>query len=1007
MGVVILAAAVAVQAASPTNTSPVDDPMIRGLRDRGLTTLLELYMKQKPVAAPVQGAQATGTAGGGAVTVGNEKVMLAQMEVTKGQAATLTGDREQYFLKARQYYEEAIAEANQTLTATTQADVRGKLRIQIIRLRLELANMIFQTWLKTDLDFLEITDRRAGDRAHATEILKTAADQFAGISRETQAILGEMDRMSIQERSKFFNTGNLELRKIERESKYDEAWVTYYYGWILTPDFKPASKDERSKSELLNDAITEFKDYAALPDTVSAKWYALMVIGLAYRDLGQYDEALQSLAQADTCNLKKEEDREKLKIRIVFERALTLLKKGDYAAAHKTIEDGRAFWGDKLNRYVYGLSLPLVEAEAWVDEGVKTDKPDLKAKGMAIYGEVGKKPNPWPILVQGILDVKFPEAAADVANAQPLTIWMKAMELMNAGKNQDGSVKDPKKLTQAADLFVKYAEKVGPKDGNYADAQYYAGACYLQLNRKTEAATCFYSVASGRPDFKYAPNAAKYYIGLSGEVYQEAKTHSDQTALEKTRAAYEKALKWFCEVYGKDDPDQQFFYAMVIMDGGRLNEAATEFAKVSDKAEHYIDARYWVPLCHLRYFREVEVPKSTKPEVVLTRARTVSKELADFTEFALPAATKLPDTDPKKAELLDWARRAYFNAGDILCYPEVALYADALPILTTITQKFQLDDEMKGNVLSLLINAYLKLGDLQKANGVLGEFLKYAKQDEVGPVLRGLFRSLIEEVRGMVERNRKDLAAQRVDDAKKLGEQLRAWLENPANNVTDRATQIENMRYDLAELYLAIGNFQTAQAIYHEIGGPKPWIIDSKKGEALKMDCVYGLARVYEGLAEAEVDPVKQKQLFETSFEIWATILQAIDTPDKDKDLQVIWDRRYHVYYTRFKSDPQKYAQEVYDGLRSLNAIVQPEKLGGKDPVLQKKYMDLLAAAAKIIGGNAELPAPAATATAPASTGTAAPAATPTAAPVATPTAAPAATESAPAATATAPAAKG
>ena len=100
------------------------------------------------------------------------------MEVNKAKAAVNVGEREDGFKKARQYYEEAIADAQKASPRPPRPEESGKLRLQVMRIRLELANMIFQDWLKTDLDFLEVTDRRAGDRAHATELMKTANDQF-------------------------------------------------------------------------------------------------------------------------------------------------------------------------------------------------------------------------------------------------------------------------------------------------------------------------------------------------------------------------------------------------------------------------------------------------------------------------------------------------------------------------------------------------------------------------------------------------------------------------------------------------------------------------------------------------------------------------------------------------------------------------------------------------------------------------------------------------------------
>ena len=94
-------------------------------------------------------------------------------------------------------------------------------------------------------------------------------------------------------------------------------------------------------------------------------------------------------------------------------------------------------------------------------------------------------------------------------------------------------------------------------------------------------------------------------------------------------------------------------------------------------------------------------------------------------------------------------------------YPEVDLPAEALPISEDHRPRSSpSSDEMKGSVLSLRMNAYLKLNKLEEANRVLDDFLKLAKPEEVGPVLHGFFKAMIENVRGLVERKQLDQASQ-------------------------------------------------------------------------------------------------------------------------------------------------------------------------------------------------------------------------------------------------------
>lgn len=351
---------------------------------------------------------------------------------------------------------------------------------------------------------------------------------------------------------------------------------------------------------------------------------------------------------------------------------------------------------------------------------------------------------------------------------------------------------------------------------------------------------------------------------------------------------------------------------------------------MAEKAEHYADSRYWVPLCRLDQFREKILPTRDK-QLIITGARNVAKGLLAYADYAFSVQGKDMPEDKQK-QLLDWAEAAYINAADVYLYAEVALPADALPILKEMEQKFKLSDEARGRVLKLLIDAYQKLGQLDEARKVLDSFLTIAKPANVGPVLRGLFRAMTDNVRDLIKRQQTQVAAVKVEQAKALGDRYLEWLAK--SDVPDKNLQIENSRYDLAELYLAVGNYGGALTIYQEIGGMKPWEV--KKDELLKEDCIYGMARAFEGLGEAATDAAEGKQRFETALDAWRVLSKA-----EGADRQDTWERTYHLFYCKYRLGQNK---EVHDSLRALE--IMKGTLGGKDPVLQKKFRDLKAAVA-------------------------------------------------------------
>ena len=891
-------------AAAPLWAAEAEDPFYKGLQERGLESLMKAYVEQ-PCVRP--------TGGGEAGTVGS-KVQQAALQIQQAAAAKTVAERDACFEKAKELYERAIAEAQEALAGSPAADWKNRAdaRLHILTWRADFANMIFQNWLKNDLDILEVTDRRGGDREKAARLFQTAEQQYRAAFQGSMEWQSEIDRDP--DRNQYVNAGyTRRLRDIQRDAQYYAAWTAYYRAWTLPKDYKPPQGD-RSREELLNDAITAFQSYRDLPDTIPAKWYAYLVAGLAQRELGKFEDALTSLANANNASAP-----EVLKIRVAFETALTRVRQGKFKEACKAIENAREFFGkQKISENLYGLAMPIVEAESYLAEAKATNDTTLKDKGVEILKTLNQRAPPWPYIVL-VLMPSLVGAQGDVEQMEPFGLWILATDTFAKARE----AKDSKQLEYALRLFKIYAQKVGAKDANYAAALYNQAACLLQLGRKEEAAEAFKGVAEAAPDYQYAAESAKYYVGVRGQLYEAAKTPEN-------RDAYEKALAWFVSSnWLKTDPDQRYFYALVLYRGEKHEDAAGQFAKVARESEYYPEARYWVPLCRFEGFREKILPTGDKA-IILSRARVVAKDLVDFADYARQVQG-LPDE--KRQQVLGWAQAACLSAAAVYMYPEVGLYEDGLQILKDMEKTFQLDKEMQGRVLKYKIEALQKLRRLDEAMAVLNTFLAQAKPEEVGPVLSGLFQAMIEDVDRLIRANNKDAARAMVKDAEKLGDLLRKWIET--SNVENKQQQSENIQYELAELYLASGDTERALAIYTEIGGPKPE--QEEPGKPIKVDCVFGMARCYETMGEAAPDAGQAKPHFERALELWRVLLE-IEEQARASNPARLWDFRYHNYYCRYRLGDK---EEVRKALESLAIIVQPQALGGTDPILQKKFRDL------------------------------------------------------------------
>jgi hypothetical protein len=362
-------------------------------------------------------------------------------------------------------------------------------------------------------------------------------------------------------------------------------------------------------------------------------------------------------------------------------------------------------------------------------------------------------------------------------------------------------------------------------------------------------------------------------------------------------------------------------------------EAAKAFAQVPRTSERYPDARYWVPLCHLEEFREQVLPAKDR-SVILSRAPSVVNLLTDFAEYAVE--TQIAD-EAKKQELLGWAQGAYVNSAALYLDPDVDLPSDALRVLDQMESKLRIDDDMRGRVMKFRIDALQKLRRLDEARRVLDDFLalmkKQGKEQEIGGVLAGLFQATLDEVRGLLKRDKRT-AAERVEAAVNLSRQLIEWLE--ANGGPDKTAQVLGIRYDVAELYLAVERCNEALGIYQEIGGTKPW--EPPAGEALKVDCCFGMGLAYECLAAKAADQAERRKHLEPALEIWR-VLRRVVGDERGTPPARIWELEYHMYNCQYQLGQ---VQEVREALKALQVLRKPDPLGGADPEMQMKFRDLL-----------------------------------------------------------------
>jgi hypothetical protein len=311
----------------PAPVRAASDDFYQGLEKRGLKTLMEAYLKQQGEAI----AEGTGEDLG---LPGQKQMDLAKLAVQQARRAENMAARDRAFQQARQLYEQAIQARTKAFSAipADQLTKQNEALYRVVEARLALANMVFQDWLTTDLNLLEMTQRHGGNRQRAIELLILATDLYAATVEGCETWLMNLDMLPGDDYSRFTNLGNRrKVRDASRQARYFNAWAQYYLGWLLPQDYQPP-EGRRNRSEILNDAITAFMPYADTDrDSNANKWYARLGIGMAHRELGEHDKALQQMAMVNPPPAREgapgdESWKPDVRIRTAYEKAVDELK---------------------------------------------------------------------------------------------------------------------------------------------------------------------------------------------------------------------------------------------------------------------------------------------------------------------------------------------------------------------------------------------------------------------------------------------------------------------------------------------------------------------------------------------------------------------------------------------------------------------------------------------------------------------------------------------------------
>ncbi|MDK1030963.1 MAG: hypothetical protein QGD94_03060 [Planctomycetia bacterium] len=908
-----------------------------GLKKRGQMTLLEAFLTQ-------QGK-----------TVGLEELVgLAGIYAQQATKATDGEHKEALFKKSESLYLNAIAKADKQIEAF--ADVtsvkRSAFYLNALKWRLELADMIFDKWTASERYQIEITDRQQGDRKRVAERLKGALETYRDVLKQISRWVSQMDRATKEDFDDKFDIPGFyrEALALQRTARYHRGWLTYYYVYV-----HPPGMDKKVRKELLEQATTFVIQYATSPNkTRATKWYAMFLVGLCHREMGELDDAVRWLNDADNQNAPEE-----LRVRARYEMARTRFKQKAHTEALKMAADIERAYAKKkgFEQNLYVSASILLQGQIFFRQGHEEKDPAKKAEynqqAMAALNRLKSREPGWATIIRdtirksgsGTVDAK---SSPNELWAETQAVYDEARVLKEAGKNTE-AVTRFKKATHFCEIYLKKAK---PQHANYPEALFSLASMHHFLKELGEgddldhlrrAAGYYLRVANEFPGYEYAFDSARSHASALQIVHSRTDAEAD-------RKAYRDALRWLLKKYSSKEPGWWFELGVVLYNGNEFPQAAAAFKRVPENLKIAFEARRWAALSH----REQLLRKTRTNganDVIDRFADIAAKELIAFSAYAANASATAPN-DRKSTMRYD-AIDMTIMAAEILSMDSVARerkghYKRADDILIECEKKFKpIPPRLKGQWLQVKFTALTKLGRTDEVIKMIGEVISNMPPDEAAALIRGLFDAIIRDVKLLLKGDKMDKARVKAEDAKRVGEKLTSLLDKKPG--ADSQALKEQIVIELAKVQVSAQRYKDALEMLKKLPGGdnaeemRKAAIDVERSE-LMATCYMKVAEEMRNRAEQKA---KTKQYYERALGIWQLLYRLYnartnDPAAKDK----AWDMRFNVYFCRIELGE---ANEVLKAVRDV-MIIYGQRLPGR---LRKRLMEVKSRA-QAAGGKTE-----------------------------------------------------
>ncbi len=807
-----------------------------GLKNRGLTDLLALHLREHPPASTL------------------DRLLLARD------------------IKLAEYADPSKSQADRNIAIAEANDILAKLitrfdndkRINQWRLTLG-KSLVHEEGERLTSSILY----RGGvkvDRERLRPLMQRAVDVLDALRRDLRDEYEALDRVSAARYESMEAAGDIDkLEQDLAQSDYRLAWARFYHAVTLEPNDKDRKLELRLVLEYL-EGRSNLLD-AESPDS-SYKAQSLLLAAMSERRLGQTANVRTRLGSAiDTVSAFSDEEQRRGAGWVVtlarIEIVRSLSDSADFEAAAGAIDvfkglverDEQGAFRKLLIIGLLSRSVHAAQADALQRNGQPIAAGRARSIGIEMLEELAERDPAYRDDVYATLfglledeeniDTMTPfERCAFVAGKQgqaesvadDIEKLIAKGETASSAAVADLETRRAALIDAAADIAQTVIDLPNAPAALRAEAGFNLGVAHYRRGRTFEAAKAFLAVARDFREHTRAAGAAVFAVQLTW-AWREDPTLQDRDDL---RTLCAEALATLDENFPDTDSAKywRFFRGQFLLEQEQYERAAETFAAVGPEHKHYPEAVYLAAEAQtsaaIRF--GLEHPNEFRKISSIATAAIHTAQSAGTTINQLIESGKIG----RQADLRNLAARTRILIAELCVMPRVSRWDRATETLDNFEKEFPDQLALIGRVLRVRMIALEAQGKAEQASQLIPE---YVRSDPRGAVqtLQGLFDALKEDIERNVRAGREEEVRSQTGSLVAIARGLYDVAREQSDIFSHNA--VYAIRIQLAEAELLANNIEQAKKLFTECVA----IDEARYDDGLARDsrAVIGLAEAY------------------------------------------------------------------------------------------------------------------------------------------------------------------